>query len=421
MGMVAGDRLLKINRHEINDVLDYWFHGAGNKLNVEWQSVAGELRKARIQKHYDEKLGIELEPFEIRWCSNHCVFCFVHQLPPGMRRELYLKDEDYRLSFLYGNYVTGTNLSPADKARIIEYKLSPLYFSIHATDQEIRERLLVKNGIEPIIPLLQQFTKENIYIHCQVVLCPGINDRAVLEQTVADLSALYPHVESMAVVPLGLTNHRARLPQLDTISPEYARAFISHCEQIQKKTLKTIGYPLVFPSDEWFLIARIEPPNYDEYPEIPQLANGVGMYYKFYDGVDELIGELPESLPEKRRVAAITTHMGLKVLQRLVDMIHARVSNLEVVLLPTENTLFGAGITVTGLLPGADFKRQIEENPGFDAYLIPRNALRVWDQRFLDDMTFVELCEQTGVPIVTGADTAADFVTACLPACGCGS
>lgn len=418
VGVRPGDRLLTINRHAITDVVDVWFHSAAERLSIEWLTAddAGDAtpRKRTVRKAFHERLGLEVEPFEIRRCTNHCVFCFVHQLPPGMRRELYIKDEDYRLSFLYGNYITGTNLSPDDLKRIVKMKLSPLFFSVHATDQEVRERLLAKQHIEPIMPLMRRLTAKGIVLHAQIVLCPGINDGPVLEETVADLATLHPRLESVAVVPLGMTDHRARLPQLAPVTPEYARAFLPVIEKLQARTKRRVGYPVVFPSDEFFLIAGLQPPSYDRYPEIPQLANGVGMYYRLYREAVDVVADMPVRLPGPRRVAAITTHMGAQVLGRLVEMINARVTNLELRLIPVTNTLFGAGITVTGLLPGRDFERAILANPGFDRYLIPENSLRPWDRRFLDDMTLEQLRSATDAEIVAGGDTASSFAAATL-------
>jgi putative radical SAM enzyme (TIGR03279 family) len=414
IGIMAGDTLLRLNGNSVSDVIDYWFYMAAERLKVEWRTAQGEQKSAVLRKAYHERLGIELEPFEIKRCSNACVFCFVHQLPAGMRRELYVKDEDFRLSFLYGNYITGTNLSAADKERIVRQKLSPLYFSVHATDQELRERLLVKRNIEPIIPLLKELTDKGIFVHAQVVLCPGLNDGRVLEKTVMDLAALYPKLESIAVVPLGLTDHRARLPMLDAVTPEYARAMVKEIAVVQRKVSRQIGYPLVFPSDEFFLIGGMQPPDYRKYPEIPQLANGVGMYYRFYEHFDELCSEFNTCLTSPRRIAAITTQMGAQVLQKLAYAMNDRIDGLQLDLLATTNSLFGEGITVSGLLPGSDFKRMIEANPGYDRYLIPENALRPWDRRFLDDMLFAELQECTDAEVVSGADPAENFVHAAL-------
>ncbi len=416
IGLAPGDYVTALNGHPLADVIDYWFQSAAERLKIEWRAGGpeGAPQSKSVRKAFHERIGFEVEPFEIKRCTNYCVFCFVHQLPKGMRRELYLKDEDYRLSFLYGNYITGTNLSPEDKERIAKLKLSPLYFSIHATDQEVREELLAKKGIEPIVPLLRWFTSRGIYIHGQVVLCPGINDGAVLEKTALELAELHPQLESIAVVPVGLTDHRGRLPKLKDVTPEYARQFLDECTKLQKKIARKIGFPFIFPSDEWYLTAGIEPPTYSQFPEIPQLGNGVGMNYRFYQHFEELCAALPTELPAPRRVAAITTPMGVKVLSPLVEALNRIVTNLELVLLPTTNSLFGEGIHVTGLLPGCDFQSQIEANPGFDRYMIPENALRSWDLRFLDGMTLDELRATTTAEVAPGADTAESFVTAAL-------
>jgi len=413
LGIVPGDTLIAINGHPVGDIIDYWFHGAGARLRVEWfDATAGLVRSKLVRKAFDERLGLELEPFEIRRCNNYCVFCFVHQLPKGLRRELYIKDEDYRLSFLYGNYITGTNLSPADKARIKEQKLSPLYFSVHATDQQVRERLLAKRNIEPIIPLLRDLTDAGIFIHAQVVLCPGINDGKVLEQTALDLAGLYPRLESVAIVPVGLTDHRERLPELQPVTPEYARTFLTQCKRLQRRIQNIHGFPVVFPSDEFFLIAGLEPPSYKQYPEIPQLANGVGMVYRLYRELDGLLAALPARLNRPRRVAAITTPLGLKVLARLRDAVCARVRGLQWDLLPMEISLFGSGITVSGLLPGADFARAMREHPGYDRYLVPENSLRPWDKRFLDDMLLSDLVASAPAEVAVGGETAESILEA---------
>lgn len=415
LGMAPGDTLISINGKPIGDIIDYWFHAAAERLRVEWiDARTGLTRRKQVRKAYDERLGLELEPFEIRRCNNYCVFCFVHQLPKGLRRELYIKDEDYRLSFLYGNYITGTNLSPADKARIKEQRLSPLYFSVHATDQAVRERLLAKRDIEPIIPLLQDLTAAGIFVHAQVVLCPGINDGEVLEKTAFDLASLHPRLESVAIVPVGLTDHRERLPELQPVTAEYARGFLDECKRLQRRILKKHGHPVIFPSDEFFLIAGLEPPSYRQYPEIPQLANGVGMVYRLYKELDALLADLPDCLPQPRRVAAVTTPLGLKVLGRLRDAVNTRVQGLQFDLLPMENSLFGKGITVSGLLPGADFARAMKEHPGYDRYLVPENSLRPWDRRFLDDMLLTDLVASAPAEVAIGGETAESILDAIL-------
>lgn len=414
-GIEPNDSLIAINGHPIHDVLDYWFYSSARRIRVEWVSHRTGTRQSRTAlKTYEERLGLEVEPFEIRRCNNACVFCFVHQLPQGLRPELYVKDEDFRLSFLYGNYITGTTLTEADMKRIVRQKLSPLYFSVHATDESVRRHLLANPNPPPILDQLDYLTRRGIAIHTQIVLCPSINDGAVLEQTVRDLSHFYPMLESIAVVPVGLTSHRQRLPKLQNVTPAYARAFLRHCRRIQQVTRQSIGYPLVFPSDEFYLIAGQEPPSYDEFSEIPQIENGVGMVSRFYAGFSDLLRDFPSALPSQYRVAAITTVMGQKVIQNLMDAMNERIENLRVEALTVTNSLFGPGITVTGLLPGRDFLSAIQTSPNYDLYLIPENALRPWDQRFLDDMTFQQLETKASKPIRVGGSTAATFAHAAL-------
>lgn len=415
IGIRPGDRLVALNGHAVEDILDYWYYASTSRLTIEWWDPDNQChRKKTVRINPHERLGLELEPFEIKRCNNACVFCFVHQLPRGLRRELYIKDEDYRLSFLYGNYITGTSLSEADLKRIIKLRLSPLYFSVHATDEEVRRKLLANPYAPPIVPVLKKLVAKGIIIHTQIVLCPGWNDGSVLENTVEDLSLLYPGVRSIAVVPVGLTSHRDHLPSLTPVTPEYSLNFISYCETLQRAFEKKVGFPLLFPSDEFYLIAGLSPPSYDNYEEIPQLENGVGMVSLFYRGCDELLAEVPRVLSKKKCVAAITSPLGFKVIHRLVELLNATVKNLQLEALVETNTLFGPGITVTGLLPGKDFASAISRRPNFDVYLIPENALRPWDHRFLDDMTLEDLQNLAGGRVRVGGNTAQDFVRTLL-------
>ncbi|MGC8740459.1 MAG: DUF512 domain-containing protein [Candidatus Sumerlaeaceae bacterium] len=413
--MKPGDRLLCLNGHEVHDILDYWYNVSAGRLTVEWwDREHNVVRKRTVRKSPHDRLGLDLEPFEIKRCNNACVFCFVHQLPRGLRPELYVKDEDYRLSFLYGNYITGTSLSEDDIDRILKLRLSPLYFSVHATDTEIRRKLLLNPHAPPILPLLKRLVAGRIAIHTQIVLCPDINDRDVLKKTVWDLAELYPGIRSIAVVPVGLTSHRQRLPQLKEITPAYAQRFLAECAKLQREVKRKLNFPLVFPSDEFFLIAGKTPPTYEEYEDIPQLENGVGMVSLFYRSLDEVLKSLPRSLPEPVRALAITSPLGAKVIKRLVNVLNEKLSNFQLDMDVRTNSLFGPGITVTGLLPGADFLAAIQEKSKYDIYLIPENSLRPWDQRFLDDITLEEIQEQSDGRVRVGGATALSFAEALL-------
>jgi len=415
VGIAPGDLLISLNSHPISDILDYWYQCHTTRLTIQWESkTRGKVCRKTVRKSIHDRLGIELEPFEIRRCNNACVFCFVHQLPRGLRPDLYIKDEDYRLSFLYGNYITGTSLSDADIERILKLRLSPLYFSVHATDESVRRNLLVNPHAPPIIPLLRKLVEGGIEIHTQVVLCPEINDGKILEQTVADLSKLYPGVRSVAVVPVGLTSHRRNLPKLLPVTKPYAVDFLRFCEKLQKRCMGLVNFPFVFPSDEFYLLAEQSPPDYSDLEEIPQLENGVGMVSNFYRGLTPLLASLPRRLKKPLKVLAITSPLGLKVIEQLVSLLNARIENLTLHCIAKENSLFGKGITVTGLLPGCDFAAAIDEFPDCDRFLVPKNALRPWDNRFLDDLTLEDLQTRTHGEIRVGGATAESFVEAMI-------
>lgn len=416
LGIRVGDRLVRLNTHLVEDVLDYHFHATARRLRVEWksaQATAATTHSATVVKEYDESLGLELEPFETRKCSNRCLFCFVHQLPRGLRRELYLKDEDYRLSFLHGSYITGTNLSPSDKERIARMRLSPLYVSVHATDEAIRRRLLGHDSIEPILPLLSWLVRKHIQIHAQIVLCPGINDGPVLDRTIEDLGNLHPGLDSVAVVPVGLTAHRTGLPQLQAVTPEMAARVLRSLDTIRRRMRRRLGTPLVHASDEFYLLAGLRPPRMAHDEESPQLANGVGMIARFFSDLDDTVADMCEALRRRRneRVTLLTTVMGPRYLDRLVDAVRSA-GGPALAIVPVENSLFGAQVTVSGLLPARDFGAAVLANQGADRYLIPSNALRPWDHRFIDGPTLKDIRKATGADIVAGGETAGEALRA---------
>ncbi|MFH0793836.1 MAG: DUF512 domain-containing protein, partial [bacterium] len=275
--LAPGDLLLSVNSKPIRDVIDLFFHSADDRLSLRVLPRDGVERSIRIKKEEGEPLGIELEPFEVRTCNNKCVFCFIHQNPRGLRREIYFKDGDYRMSFLHGNYITGTNLSREDMERIVEQRLSPLYFSVHTTDHELRRQMLGNKTINDICEILRFLKSNEIEFHCQIVLCPGLNDGKQLEKTLRDLLDFCPALLSIAVVPLGLTAHRANLPSLPPVTSEFCRTVIKQIAPIQKEILREHGRPILFLSDEFFLRAGLRLPSYANSEVLHQLENGVGM------------------------------------------------------------------------------------------------------------------------------------------------
>lgn len=413
-GILKGEKILSINGEAVRDTVDYYFHGAEDELEIVVEDATGTKRTLHIEKDSTEQhLGLEVEQFTTQHCGCNCVFCFVHQLPDNMRKSLYVKDEDYRLSFMQGSYITGTNLKDSDLERIATQRLTPLYISTHAIDEEIRRYLLGLKKARPILEVLRFFRKHRIQMHSQIVLCPGINDGAELERTLDTLVEFHPTVQSIAIVPLGMTKWRDGLPDLQPVTPAYAKNFIRTLKPRLRALEEKFGEPLALLADEWYLIAGMKPPSYSRYPDLPQLENGVGMVYHFYKDFPAARRAMPEKLGREWRVAAITSTLSPPVLKRVVELCNA-CPGLKVDVIPVVNTLFGETIHVTGLLTGSDIGKTIKHNPFYDQYLLPGNCLRKYDERFLDDMTLADMRQATGKLITPVLGGALDFVETIL-------
>ncbi|MDK2973188.1 MAG: hypothetical protein PWP23_2943 [Candidatus Sumerlaeota bacterium] len=418
-GIVAGETLVRINGNDVRDTIDYYFHGADETLELELRDPAGAARTIVVEKQSpEEQLGLELLQFTTQQCGCNCVFCFVHQLPDNMRKSLYIKDEDYRLSFMQGSYITGITLKDADLERIAKQRLSPLYISMHAVDEDLRRWLLGVRKARPVVEMLEFFSRHRLQVHTQIVLCPGHNDGEQLDRTLATLLDYYPSVQSVAIVPLGMTKWREGLPDLEPVTPQYARQFIRRTTPTLKSVAEEYGEPVVMIADEWYLIAGRRAPSYSQWPEVPQLENGVGMVYHFYRDLPEARRLLRRLKPGRPwRVGAVTSTLSVPVLDRVRDLL-ASEAGIEVVALPTVNTLFGETIHVTGLLCGQDIAKTITAHPGFDQYLLPGNCLRRYDTKFLDDMPLEHLRRKTGVRIDPVLGGALDFVETVLAGAG---
>jgi putative radical SAM enzyme (TIGR03279 family) len=413
-GIIKGELVISMNGEPIRDTVDFYFHGADERLEVLVHSSDGTPRTVRIRKETpDDLLGLEVEQFTTQHCGCNCVFCFVHQLPDNMRKSLYVKDEDYRLSFLQGSYITGTNLKDSDLERIAEQRLSPLYISTHAIDEEIRKYLLGLKKARPIIEVLQFFRKHRIQMHSQIVLCPGVNDGAELQRTLDTLLEFHPTVQSIAIVPLGLTKWRDGLPDLQPVTRDYAKKLLRELKPRLRAIEERFGHPLALLADEWYLIAGLKPPSYSKYPDLPQLENGVGMVYHFYKDFPDARRIMPKALPKPWRVAAITSTLSPPVLDKVVELCRT-CEGLTIDVYPTVNSVFGETIHVTGLLTGSDIGRTIKHAPFYDQYLLPGNCLRKYDERFLDDLTLADLRQQTGKLITPVLGGALDFVETIL-------
>ncbi len=382
-GIRAGDVLLTVNRRKVRDSIDLLFHSDGAELSLTL--VRGErVVRTKVFKDEGEDLGIELSPFRIKTCRNSCIFCFVNQLPKGLRRSLYVKDEDFRLSFLYGNYITLSNMTPAEKRRIVEQRLSPLYISVHSTNREVRNTLLGNSKAADIMKELRWLTKHRIRVHAQIVLCPGFNDGDELRSTINDLHKLYPYVASIAVVPVGLTRHR-KTP-LRPVGREEARETVRIISDFQKRFMKKYGDALVYGSDELYIRAERRFPPMKHYGEFPQVENGVGMVTLF---LHEAAKTKPLENPSSKRFLTIT---GVSFHPYLLQFIERLGDRVSIDVIPVENRFFGETVTVTGLLTGRDIIRRISDvSTGHDVLLLPDVMFRDGREILLDDITVSDL------------------------------
>lgn len=396
--VAAGDRLLAVNGQPLRDLIDYSYYTASEvELLLEIEKPDGELWEVEVERQAGEPLGLTFSAPAPARCANNCLFCFVHQLPKGLRRPLYVKDEDYRLSFLNGNYVTLANLKTPALNRIIEQRLSPLYISVHATNPVLRERLLGKSGIPPVLGQLQMLAAARIVMHTQVVLCPGLNDGEELQRTVTELAALYPAVHSLAIVPLGLTSHRQKLPQLTPVDADYAREFISTWQPRAEELHRKLRRPFLFLADEFYLKAGLPFPPIKEYGDFPQIENGVGMVPLFLKEAARLLKRIRPIGPFRATVATGVSSFGF-VRDFLAEL--AVKSGVDVVPLAVENKLFGPSITVSGLVAANDIAAALSGKDVGSCLLVPDVMLKEGEGVFLDNVSLDELERRIGCPII---------------------
>src|SRR5881296_3003198 len=399
-GLRPGDRVLAINGHALRDAIDFRFHGGDERLALRVERD-GARHALRLARRPGADLGVELEApraDEIATCANKCVFCFIHQLPKGMRKSLYVKDDDFRLSFLHGNYITLTDLEEAELTRIVEQRLSPLYVSVHATDPALRWELLGRpRASAEILPRLERLAKAGIRMHAQVVLCPGLNDGAHLERTVRELAPLHPHVATTAVVPVGLTRHRERLPALRTLTDEEARALVTTADRWQGRWLGELGSRFVFLADEIYLLAGLPLPSAAAYEGFSIAEDGIGLVRRFEDSFNR------SNARRKRRaggdvVTVVTGELFAPRLRALLARGGFEPAAIRVAAVP--NDFFGPAIGVAGLLTGRDIQRHLARQSELGrAVLVPAVAVRDGDGIFLDDLTPADLARDLGVPV----------------------
>ena len=419
IGFEPGDAIVSINGSRPRDLIDYQFLCADEVLQLEVLDTAGKSHSVEIEKDYDDDLGLEFETalFDgLIQCNNRCPFCFIDQQPPGKRQSLYLKDDDYRLSFLYGSYLTLTNLTQREWDRIEQMRLSPLYVSVHATEPEVRTRLLKNPRAGQILQQLQWFQERRLQIHAQVVLCPGVNDGAHLDTTLGDLASFHrgeiPTVASVAVVPVGLTRFRPAEDELIPVAPEKAAEVISQVQALQDKFRASLGSTFAWLADEWFLIAGQELPSESHYEDYPQIGNGVGSIRQFLKEFQQAAKKmLPQRIETPRKCTWIVGNAVEKAFQPIVQRLN-QVEGLQVNIAARHSDYWGQEISVTGLLTGEDLLKLKGKDLG-DRILLPSVMLKHGDTRFLDDMTVEELAQDLGTPIlpVNGIE---ELIQACI-------
>lgn len=413
-GIIKGDFLIKINQHEIKDVLDYMFYAAEINPTIEILRDSQTLSFVAEKDEYDD-LGLEAETFLMdnkQSCRNKCVFCFIDQMPPNMRETLYFKDDDARLSFLQGNYVTLTNLEQTDIDRIIQMKLN-INVSVHTTNPELRVKMMNNRFAGEKLKYIRQLAENGIKLNCQIVCCPGLNDGDELRRSLHDLSELMPNISSMAVVPVGLTKFRENLFPLKTFNKETAGETIDIIEEFQHVLLEKFGTRTVFPSDEFYLIAERDIPQAEFYEDYPQYENGVGMLRSLMDEFENAL-ENAEWEGEKRHVSIATGYSPYKIIKQLAEAAMKHFPLLECDVYPIRNDFFGDSITVTGLITAKDLIAQLKEKNLGEVLLISSAMLMTNSDIFLDDMTISDVEEALNIRVKSVNNDGYDLLDAIM-------
>ncbi len=419
-GIKSGDLLVSINGREISDVLDYRFFLTDTDITVKvLRDGEGELDFHIVKRLYDD-IGLDFEtPLMDRKhsCENKCIFCFIDQLPKGMRETLYFKDDDSRLSFLHGNYITLTNLHDKDIDRIIEMHISPVNISVHTTNPELRVRMMHNKRAGEVLEYMRRLADANISLCGQIVLCRGINDREELSRSMRELSELYPAMQSVSIVPAGLTKFREKLYPLEEFSSSDAVEIIEQVNSFAEECNKKFGCRIFFCADELYLKAGLPLPDEDYYEGYPQIENGVGMIRSLlseFEAEESFLDEYAEKFTPPRRVSIATGVASYETIRSMAARLEAKIEGLDIRVYRIINNFFGESITVSGLLTGKDICEQLRGRELGDILFFPENALRQGEDIFLDDMTPEELSSALGVPVSPGSNNGADFIAEML-------
>jgi putative radical SAM enzyme (TIGR03279 family) len=400
-GIVAGHRLERINGHAIADVLDYRFYMTEKSLRLDLCDPAGNAYSIPLRKGEYTDLGLVFDTYLMdseKSCRNQCCFCFIDQMPPGLRESLYFKDDDTRLGFLFGNYDTLTNLADADIDRLITMRISPINVSVHTTNPELRVRMMKNPRAGEVLTYLPRLCEAGIQVNAQLVLCPGLNDGAELERSLRDLARLGPHLQSVSVVPVGLTKHRAGLSPLRLFDEKEAAAVLDTVTRYGDRQLAGTGNRTFFAADEFYLKAKVPLPADSFYEEYYQLENGVGMTTLLAHEFAQALETMPPA-PTRRRVTLATGTAAAPLMKDLAAKAMERFPGLAVEVVAIENRFFGESITVAGLVTGGDLIAQLRERDLGEEVLFPATMLRHDGDKFLDDVTVEAVAEALGVPV----------------------
>ncbi|HEX2944667.1 MAG TPA: DUF512 domain-containing protein [Clostridia bacterium] len=419
-GIEPGDFLLSINGQAIADIFDYRFLSTDSQLLVEVEKRNGESWEIEIEKDEYEDLGLDFEDpliSEAKSCTNKCVFCFIDQLPKGMRETVYFKDDDSRLSFLSGNYITLTNMKKQELERIIRYRMTPVNVSVHTTNPELRKKMLGNRFAGDVLGKIGFLTAGGIAVNAQIVLCKGLNDREELDRTINELSALYPGVASISVVPVGLTKWREGLYPLEPFTSEDSAAVLKQVGNWQKSLLKKFDTRLVYLADEFYIKAGESLPPYEEYEDFPQIENGVGLMtlliYEFEEYLHKHARKLANYWAGKggdRTVSIATGQCSAMHIKQLAQMLEKRYNGLKIPVYPIDNVFFGENVTVTGLLTGGDIASQLQGKELGSELLLSRSMFKSGEELFLDDVTLDELRSRLGTRITITENEGGDLI-----------
>ncbi len=422
-GIEPGDVILTVNGKEIEDVFDYRYLTTEVELLLQVRKPDGDIWEVEIEKEQYEDLGIEFENSmldDAKCCTNKCVFCFIDQLPKGMRETLYFKDDDSRLSFLMGNYVTLTNMKDQELDRIIKYKMSPINVSVHTTNPSLRKEMLKNRFAGNITERISKLVKAGIRVNCQIVSCRGINDGIELSRTIKDLGGFYPGIESISVVPVGITRHREGLENLLPYDGDSSEELIKQVEKLQKEFMEKYGSRVVYIADEFYIMAGREIPDIEEYEGFPQIENGVGLISLFRHETMSCLDELEQdkkqapanilNMDKKRKVSIATGVSSFKYICELAKLVEQYSADVKVNVYEISNCFFGENITVTGLLTGQDIINQLCKRDLGEELLISSSMLKSGEKLLLDDFTVADIEKELSIKVTIVENNGKDFV-----------